>query len=81
MKKSNAKERQKFIHRHCEGKRRFTSRRKARYIAERMTTKKRVLFVAYKCQHCGFYHIGHEKTSFRVWLLTPHHRVAGLCGR
>lgn len=64
-------EHRKFVHRHCEGKRRITSRRKARHIAKRMTIKKHTPFVAYRCDVCGFYHVGHEKTPFRIFMLSP----------
>lgn len=82
MRKHKAKEHRKFINRHCNGKRRISSARKARYIAELMTVKKKSPFVAYKCEHCGFYHVGHKKTktSFYSWLLTPHHRDGGRPG-
>jgi len=67
-------EHEKFINRQCKGKRRFTSRAKARYVAKRMTKRKKTPFNAYRCEVCGYYHVGHTKTPFRRFMLTPHRR-------
>ena len=68
--KQKAKEHELFKIRQCQGKRRITSRRFARYVAQRMSTKNKAPFRAYKCEVCGFYHVGHEKTPFRMFMMT-----------
>lgn len=74
MRKSKEVARNNFTHRHCQGKLRITSHRQARRIADKMTGKYHTPFTAYQCKLCGYYHVGHAKTPFRMWLLTPHHR-------
>jgi len=68
------REKRLFQIRHCEGKRRFTSKAHARRVAEKMTEHRKTPLVHYRCEVCGFYHIGHEKTPFRMFMMAPHRR-------
>ena len=67
-------EHEKFVNRQCKGKRRITSRSKARNIAAKMSRRNKTQFAAYQCKICGYYHVGHAKTPFRRFMLTPHRR-------
>ena len=67
-------EQEKFVNRQCKGKRRITGRSKARYVAAKMSRRNKTQFAAYQCEICGYYHVGHAKTPFRRFMLTPHRR-------
>ncbi|MEA1967095.1 MAG: hypothetical protein U9N77_02605, partial [Thermodesulfobacteriota bacterium] len=47
------------------------NKKQAKKIAVKMTKRKGEPFNAYRCEICGAWHIGHEKTAFRLFMLTP----------
>jgi len=59
-------EHKKFVQRHCNGKRRIESKKKAHGIAEFMSQKHGVKLVEYECEVCGFWHVGHKITRERA---------------
>lgn len=42
----------------CSGKMKFDSRHNARKASSRMNRRKKKPVEAYRCPHCGFYHLG-----------------------
>ena len=58
----------KFERRQCQDKQKH-SRQAAEHIAAKMTKRKGVEFNAYLCEICGAWHVGHKKTSFRMFML------------
>ena len=65
----------KFELRQCQNKQKY-SRQAAEHIAAKMTKRKGIEFNAYLCGICGAWHIGHKKTSFRMFMLKKHETKA-----
>lgn len=47
----------------CDGKDKLQTMNLAREVALRMTERRHTPVGAYKCPHCGFYHVGHKQTK------------------
>lgn len=43
----------------CDGKKKYTSRKKAKYDSRRLG------IIAYFCEYCHYYHIGHKPLEAR----------------
>lgn len=48
----------------CEGKEKI-SNSVARNAAKRMSRKYKARFKAYRCNHCGFYHVGNRERDIK----------------
>jgi hypothetical protein len=51
-----------FERRHCFGKFKYFSRKKAKRAAKAMRRKHHEPFGVYRCKCCDFFHVGHGKT-------------------
>jgi hypothetical protein len=50
----------------CDGKRGYSSLRKAELQAERASARSEDLIIAYTCLDCGYFHIGHADLSQQI---------------
>lgn len=60
-------------HRSCKGKKKHTSFSNAEYArikTQEACGQKALGMCSYKCQHCGFWHVGHAPKAIRKQLAT-----------